>query len=74
MTASVQIERFLNANPHGMLVVLVGYASTAGLAWLAGRTRGRPECLLIGDTRSKHFDKSTGQDREAALRFLSGPM
>jgi len=70
MTASVQIERFLRDNPNGRLCVLVGFASTAGLAWLAERTRDRPVTLLIGDTRSKNFYKATAEDREVALAFL----
>ena len=72
MSASTQIKRFLQANPHGHLYVVVGYASTAGLAWLNMHTRGRPVTLIIGNAKNKApYIKSTSPDRSSALEFLA---
>ena len=71
MSASAQIERFLRANPYGHLYVTVGYASTAGLAWLNTRTQGRPVTLVIGNAKNTYFAKSTSTDRSSALEFLA---
>lgn len=59
MSASAQIERFLRANPYGHLYVTVGYASTAGLAWLNTRTQGRPVTLVIGNAKNTYFAEAT---------------
>ena len=67
MSASTQIVRFLRANPYGHLYVTVGYASTAGLAWLNARTQGRPVTLIIGTAKSAYFAKSTSADCSSAL-------
>ena len=69
-TASNRVERFLEAHPSGPLVVCVGSASVAGIAWLAKRSRGRPVTLLIGDMKSRNFVKATDADRRAALDFV----
>ena len=71
MSASTQIVRFLRANPYGHLYVAVGYASTAGLAWLNAQTQGRPVTLIIGNAKNKYFAKSTSADRASALKFLA---
>ena len=52
------------------MVVCVGSASVAGIAWLAKRSRGRPVTLLIGDMKSRNFAKATDADRRAALDFI----
>lgn len=70
-TAADRVERFLDAHPDGPLVVCVGSASVAGIAWLAARSRGRPVTLLIGDMKSRNFAKATGRDRSAALDFVN---
>ena len=69
-TAADRVERFLAAHPSGPLVVCVGSASVAGIAWLAKRSRGRPVTLLIGDMKSRNFAKATDADRRAALDFV----
>lgn len=68
-TAADRVERFLDAHPSGPLMVCVGSASVAGVAWLAKRSHGRPVTLLIGDMKSRNFAKSTDVDRRAALDF-----
>ena len=69
-SASSLIEDFLRANPRGELFVAVGYASVAGIAWLAERADGRPVTLLIGNVRRNHFTEMSVKDRDAAIRFL----
>lgn len=71
MSASTQIVRFLRTNPYGHLYVIVGFASTAGLAWLNNQTQGRPVTLIIGNAKSTYFAKSTSADRSSALEFLA---
>ena len=69
--AADRVERFLAAHPTGPLVVCVGSASVAGIAWLAHRSRGRRVTLFIGDMKSRNFALATGRDRAAALAFVS---
>lgn len=69
-SASSLIEYFLRANPRGELFVAVGYASVAGIAWLAERVEDRPVTLLIGNVRRNHFTEMSVKDRDAAMRFL----
>ena len=71
MSASTQIVRFLRTNPYGHLYVIVGFASTADLAWLNNQTQGRPVTLIIGNAKSAYFAKSTSADRSFALEFLA---
>ena len=74
MSASAQITKFLRANPHGHLYVVVGYASAVGLAWLNTQTRGRPVTLIIGNAKNKSpYIKSTSTERLSALEFLARP-
>ncbi len=73
MSASNQIVRFLRANPHGHLYITVGYASTAGLAWLNEHTRGQPVTLVIGNAKKTYFTKATTAARSSALEFLARP-
>ena len=73
MSASTQIVRFLRTNPYGHLYVTVGFASTAGLAWLNNQTQGRPVTLIIGNAKSTYFAKSTKANRASALDFLARP-
>lgn len=74
MSASTQITKFLRANPHGHLYVVVGYASAVGLAWLNTQTRGRPVTLIIGNAKNKSpYINSTPTDRSSALEFLARP-
>ena len=68
--ASDRVERFLDAQPDGRLVVCVGSASVAGIVWLAKRSRRRPVTLLIGDLKSRNFAKASDADRRAALDFV----
>ena len=48
----------------------VGYASVAGIAWLAKRVGDRPLTLFIGNVRPNHFKEMSDEDRHAAIRFL----
>ena len=74
MSTSTQIIKFLRANPHGHLYVVVGYASTASLAWLNTQTRGQPVTLIIGNAQNKSpYINSTSTDRSSALEFLARP-
>lgn len=69
-SAASLIEDFLRAHPRGELFVAVGYASVAGIAWLAERAGDRPVTLLIGNVRRNHFKKMSDKDRDMAIRFL----
>lgn len=69
-TAESRVERFLGAHPGERLVVCVGSASVAGIAWLAERSRGRPVTLLIGDMKGRNFALANDTDRRAALDFV----
>ena len=64
------IEEFLRTNSRGELFVAVGYASVAGIAWLAERAGGRPVTLFIGNVRPNHFKEMSDKDRHTAIRFL----
>ena len=70
LDAASVIEGFLRQHPRGELRLGTGYGSAYGLAWLHHRTRRRPVRLLIGDLRTG-FDRSSDDDRKAALAFLS---
>lgn len=48
----------------------VGYASVAGIAWLAKRVGDRPVTLFIGNVRPNHFKEMSDKDRHTAIRFL----
>ena len=48
----------------------VGYASVAGIAWLAQRAGDRPVTLFIGNVRPNHFKEMSDKDRDTATRFL----
>ena len=69
-SAASLIEEFLRSHPRGELFVAVGYASVAGIAWLAERTAERPVTLLIGNTQRSHFREMSDSDRDVATRFL----
>lgn len=67
-----RIERFLADCPEGHLHVVTGYASMAGLAWLARRTKNRPVTLVIGDLRTG-MDNFSASDASKAAAFISRP-
>ena len=69
-TAADRIERFLAEHPGVPLTVAVGYASPAGIAWIARRTRSRTVRLLIGNCQRHRFERSSPEDRREALDFL----
>ena len=73
MSASSRIEQFLRDHPDEDLLIAVGYATAAGMAWLARRTAGRRVSLLIGDTRSQWWKKVSDPDRAACLEFMQRP-
>lgn len=72
-TAALRIERFLADHPHGDLLVAVGYATPAGVAWMARRTQGRRVSLLIGDARQEWWKQASDADRRDCLAFLNSP-
>ena len=72
-TAADRIERFLAEHPGVLLTVAVGYASPAGIAWLARRTRNRTVRLLIGHCQRHRFARSSSEDRADVLGFLDRP-
>ena len=69
-SAASLIEDFLRAHARGELFVAVGYASVAGIAWLAERAGDRPVTLLIGNAQRNHFKEMSDKDRDTAIRFL----
>lgn len=69
--AADRVERFLDAHPTGPLLVCVGSASVAGIAWLAARSRDRPVTLLVGDMQGRNFAHATDADRRAARDFVN---
>ena len=69
--ASSRIEQHLNDHPNGDLTVAVGYATPAGLAWLADRTRNRRVLLMIGNTQPRYWQNPSPADHAAAVAFLS---
>ena len=69
-SAASLIEDFLRSHPRGELFVAVGYASVAGIAWLAERTGDRSVTLFIGNVRPNHFKEMSDKDRDTAIRFL----
>ena len=73
VSASSRIEQFLRDHPDEDLLIAVGYATAAGMAWLAQRTAGRRVSLLIGDTRSQWWKKVSEPDRAACLEFMQRP-
>ena len=70
MFASSRIEQFIRDHPDEDLLIAVGYATAAGMAWLAQRTAGRRVSLFIGDTRSQWWKKVSEPDRAACLEFM----
>ena len=70
-SAASLIEDFLRSHPRGELFVAVGYASVAGIAWLADRAGDRPVTLLIGNAQPSRFKEMSDKDRDTAIRFLS---
>ncbi len=68
--AGKRIEQFLRAHPTGPLLVCVGSASVAGLAWLAKQAPDRRVTLLIGDLQSRNFRHADDAERKSALRFV----
>ena len=73
MYAASRIEQYLRDHPDGDLLIAVGYATAAGMAWLAQRTAGRRVSLLIGDTRSQYWNKVPEPDRATCLAFMHRP-
>ena len=73
MPASTRIEQYLEDHPDGELLIAVGYATPAGMAWLARRTQGRRVSLLIGDTRSQWWKRGSRSDRARCLEFIRRP-
>lgn len=70
--AMARIERFLTDYPVGHLHVVTGFASMAGLTWLARRTTNRPVTLVIGDMRTG-MDQFDADDAAEAAAFMSRP-
>lgn len=69
--AVVQVNKFLKTYPEGHLIVVTGYVSASGLAWLAERADGRRVSLVIGDVEKSQIRYSgTPVKRNKAVRFL----
>ena len=68
--ASDRVQRFLDEHPRGPLIICVGSASVAGIAWLAEHARDRPVTLLIGDMKGRNFARATDADRRTARDFV----
>ena len=73
MYAASRIEQYLRDHPDGDLLIAVGYATAAGMAWLAQRTAGRRVSLFIGDARSQYWKNVSEPDRAACLEFMHRP-
>ena len=69
---TARVERFLAEYPIGHLYVVTGYASMAGLAWLAHQTKNRPVTLVIGDLRTG-MDNFNAGDSSQAVAFITRP-
>ena len=67
--AMARIERFLADYPAGHLHVATGFASMAGLAWLARPTERRPVTIVIGDLRTG-MDNFEARDAAEAAAFV----
>ena len=65
-----RIERFLADYPAGHLHVVTGFASMAGLAWLARLTERRPVTVVIGDLRTG-LTNFEARDAAKAVEFVS---
>ena len=70
--AMARVERYLADYPAGHLHVVTGFASMAGLAWLARKTAKRPVTLVIGDLRTG-MDNFDACDASEAADFISRP-
>jgi phosphatidylserine/phosphatidylglycerophosphate/cardiolipin synthase-like enzyme len=68
--AMARIERFLADYPAGHLHVVTGFASMAGLAWLARLTGRRPVTVAIGDLRTG-MDNFVARDAAEAAAFVN---
>ena len=73
MHAAFRIEQYLRDHPDGDLLIAVGYATAAGMAWLAQRTAGRRVSLFIGNARSQYWKNVSEPDRAACLEFMRRP-
>lgn len=72
-TARARIERFLHDYPGGPLLVAVGYATLAGIAWLNRIASDRPVKLLIGNTQPTQVVEEFFQSRCSASRTFHPP-
>ena len=61
---------FLAAIP-GEVVIFVGYASVAAIAWLAREALDRKVTQLVGDMRGSIIERAKDENRDAARRFLA---
>ncbi len=69
-SARQRIAAFLRDHPDGTLLVAVGYASAAGLAWLNQVTQGRPVKLLIGNAQKQYWKNISSKNARAAAAFI----
>ena len=74
MYAASRIEQYLRDHPDGDLLIAVGYATAAGMAWLAQRTAGR-RCVFVYWGRPARSIGRTCQspDRATCLEFMHRP-
>ena len=68
--AMARIEKFLADYPAGHLHVVTGFASMAGLAWLARVTERRPVTIVISDLRTG-LDNFEVRDAAVAEAFVN---
>ena len=73
MYAASRIEQYLRDHPDGDLLIAVGYATAAGMAWLAQRTAGRRVFLFIGDASPQYWKNVSEPDRATCLEFMHRP-
>ena len=68
-----QISRFLNTHPTGHLIVVTGYVSPSGLAWLARNGSGRQVSVVVGDLDRSDLRGGGPAARNSASAFLRRP-
>ncbi len=65
-----RILKFLRDYPYDPIKIVVGFASTWGLAWLHRNANARKIDLIIGNPKENYFDKASEEDRNQALWLL----
>ena len=68
--AVAQVSKFLSVYPVGHLIVVTGYVSPSGLAWLARHASSRQVSLVVGDVDRSDLRGGGPAARNTASAFL----